>query len=129
MTVISCVQRLNAMEHPLTDEVRYRLLNYLSQHPDASQRDLARELGISLGKVNYCLHALIEKGLVKARNFTNSRNKAAYAYILTKKGMEEKISVTAAFLRRKIEEHDSIAGEIERLRAEVRSMTEAAKKN
>ena len=117
------------MNHPLTDEVRYRLLNYLSQHPDASQRDLARELGISLGKANYCLHALMEKGLVKARNFTNSRNKAAYAYILTKKGMEEKISVTTAFLRRKIEEYDTIAGEIERLRAEVRSMTEAAEKS
>lgn len=114
------------MSHALTDEVRYRLLNYLSQHPDASQRDLARELGISLGKVNYCLHGLMEKGLVKARNFTNSRNKAAYAYILTKKGMEEKISVTTAFLRRKIEEYDAIAGEIERLRAEVRSMTEAS---
>lgn len=117
------------MSHSLTDEVRYRLLNYLSQHPDASQRDLARELGISLGKVNYCMHALIEKGLVKARNFTNSRNKAAYAYILTKKGMEEKISVTTSFLRRKIEEYDAIAGEIERLRAEVRSMTEAAEKS
>ena len=116
------------MPHSLTDEVRYRLLNYLSQHPDASQRDLARELGISLGKVNYCLHALIGKGLVKARNFTNSRNKAAYAYILTKKGIEEKISVTTAFLRRKIEEYDTIAGEIERLRAEVLSMTEAADK-
>lgn len=114
------------MSHSLDDEVRYRLLHYLSARPDASQRDLARELGISLGKANYCLHALMEKGLVKARNFTNSRNKAAYAYILTKKGMEEKISVTAAFLRRKIEEYDAIAGEIERLRAEVREMTEAA---
>lgn len=109
--------------------MRYRLLRFLSQHPDASQRDLARELNISLGKVNYCLHALMQKGLVKARNFTNSKNKAAYAYILTKKGIEEKVSVTTAFLRRKIEEYGSIAGEIERLRAEVREMTEASEES
>jgi EPS-associated MarR family transcriptional regulator len=117
---------LNATDHIPSEEARYRLLHYLSQHPDASQRELARAMGISLGKVNYCLHALMEKGLIKVRNFTNSRNKAAYAYILTRKGMEEKISVTTAFLRRKIEEFDAVAGEIERLKAEVREMTEAA---
>ncbi|HKR64898.1 MAG TPA: MarR family EPS-associated transcriptional regulator [Thermoanaerobaculia bacterium] len=115
------------MSHVLTEEVRYRLLTHLADHPDASQRELASELGISLGKVNYCLHALMEKGLVKARNFKNSRNKSAYAYILTRKGLEEKIDVTYAFLRRKVAEYDSIAAEIERLTAEVRMMSEAVK--
>ena len=113
------------MSHVITDEVRYRLLTHLARHPDASQRELASELGISLGKVNYCLHALMEKGLVKARNFKNSRNKSAYAYILTRKGLEEKIDVTSSFLRRKLAEYDDIAAEIERLTAEVRIMTEA----
>lgn len=110
----------------LTQEVQYRLLTHLAQRPDASQRELAREFGISLGKVNYCLHGLIEKGFVKARNFKNSRKKSACAYLLTPKGLEEKINITAAFLRRKIAEYDTIATEIERLRAEVRTMAEEA---
>lgn len=109
--------------HPLSEEVRYKLLKYLAEHPEASQRELARELGVSLGKVNYCLHALMEKGLVKARNFRSSSNKAAYAYVLTPKGLEEKVNVTYAFLRRKMAEYDTIAAEIERLSAEVQAMT------
>lgn len=113
------------MSAQLSEEVRYRLLKYLAEHPDASQRELARELGVSLGKVNYCLHALMEKGLVKARNFRNSQNKAAYAYVLTRKGLEEKINVTYSFLRRKIAEYDTIAAEIERLSAEVEAMMNA----
>lgn len=113
----------------VTEEVQYRLLTHLAQRPDASQRELARELGISLGKVNYCLHALIEKGFVKARNFKNSDRKSTYAYILTRKGLEEKINITAAFLRRKIAEYDAIAGEIERLKAEVQTMAEEAQGN
>ena len=112
-------------QHEVTDEIRYRLLGYLADHPHASQRELARVLGISLGKVNYCLQALIGKGLIKARNFRNSDNKTAYAYILTPSGFEEKVNVTVAFLRRKIAEYDTIALEIERLSAEVRAMTPA----
>ena len=103
----------------LTDEIRYRLLNHLSAHPDASQRDVARELGISVGKVNYCLRALVRKGLLKVTNFRNSRNKSAYLYILTRRGIEEKITVTYQFLRAKIDEYDGLAKEIERLKGEV----------
>lgn len=106
--------------HQISDEIRYRLLGYLADHPDASQRTLANVLGVSLGKVNYCLRALIEKGLVKARNFRNSDNKIAYAYVLTPKGIEEKVNVTYVFLRRKIAEHDLLVQEIERLSEEVR---------
>ena len=88
----------------LSREIRYRLLKYLEAHPEATQREVARELGMSLGKVNYCVKALISKGWIKARNFRNSKNRAAYFYILTRKGIEEKVNVTGAFLRRKVAE-------------------------
>jgi len=109
--------------HFLSDENRYRLLKYLDEHPNATQRELARELGISLGKANYCLRALIEKGWVKLRNFKNSENKSAYSYILTRHGLQEKMNVTVAFLRRKVAEYNASAREIELLREEVRLLT------
>ena len=107
------------MFHTVPDEIRYKLLHYLEQHPEASQRELARHLDISIGKVNYCLRALIEKGWLKMRNFRNSNNKLSYAYHLTPKGLEEKVNVTAAFLRRKMAEYDALSEEIERLTREV----------
>jgi EPS-associated MarR family transcriptional regulator len=105
--------------HSITDDVRYHLLKYLAEHPQSSQRQVARELAISLGKANYCLRALMEKGWVKVRNFTNSERKTAYAYILTSEGIEEKIKVTRAFLRRRMIEYDVLAREIKSLAAEV----------
>lgn len=110
------------MTEPVADEIRYRLLKTLTETPQASQRELARELGISLGKANYCLRALIRKGLVKAANFRNSKNKTAYMYVLTPKGLEEKIRVTHAFLRHKLAEFDLLAQEIERLTAEASNL-------
>ena len=107
------------MSHAITDEVRFRLLRYLDDHPQASQRELARELGVSVGKVNYCLRALIQKGWVKMQNFRKSGNKMAYTYILTPKGIEEKVSVTSSFLRRKIAEYEELSAEIERLGREL----------
>ena len=83
----------------LSDEYRYKILRLLEEDPQMSQRDLARALDISLGKVNYCLQALIEKGLIKARNFTSSRNKKAYMYLLTRRGITEKARVAVRFLR------------------------------
>jgi EPS-associated MarR family transcriptional regulator len=103
----------------MTDEIRYRLLRCLEQHPHASQREIARHLGVSVGKVNYCLHALIEKGSLKVRNFRRSKNKLSYAYVLTPKGIQEKIEVTCQFLKRKIEEHATLTAEIQRLKGEV----------
>jgi EPS-associated MarR family transcriptional regulator len=114
------------MLHALSHEVRYRLLKYLSDHPEATQRELAGHLGVSVGKINYCLRALISKGWVKIRNFRNSKRKAAYLYILTPRGMEEKLSVTSAFLRRKLEEHEVLSKEIERLTREVSQMPPAS---
>ena len=111
------------MTHPLSQEVRYRLLKYLAEHPNATQRELARELGVSVGKVNYCLRALVDKGLVKVRNFRNNENKSAYVYLHTPKGIEEKVTVTFDFLRWKLEEYDLLSKEIERLTDEVRELT------
>lgn len=105
---------------PLSDEYRYKILKALEANPAISQRELARELGISLGKTNYCLQALVEIGMVKARNFKNSANKRGYIYVLTPKGIEDKAAVTVRFLRRKLEEHRNLGLEIETLRSEIR---------
>jgi EPS-associated MarR family transcriptional regulator len=105
----------------LTDEYRYKILKQLQQDPDISQRELAKRLDISLGKANFCLKALMEKGLVKAENFKNSTNKVGYLYLLTPKGIEEKISLTQSFLQRKLQEHEALEKEIEQLRQEVKT--------
>jgi len=110
------------MSYDPTDETRYRLLKYLEEHPTATQRQVAGALGVSIGKVNYCLKALVAKGWVKVRNFRNSNNKSAYLYVLTPRGIEEKIDVTRAFLRRKRDEYDRLAEEIEYLADEVRRL-------
>lgn len=104
----------------LSDEYRYKILKQLEANPEISQRELAGALGISLGRVNYCIQALIEKGLVKAKNFRNSKNKAGYAYLLTPSGIEEKIKITAYFLKRKVEEYEALEKEITQLRDEVK---------
>jgi len=104
---------------PIDDETRYRLLKLLEAQPELSQRELARAMDISLGKANYCLRALVEKGLIKARNFQASKNKRAYAYYLTPKGVQEKARVTAHFLKRKMTEYEELKEEIRRLKHEV----------
>ena len=103
----------------LTDEYRYKILKLVEANPEVSQRELARELGISLGKANYCLKALIDVGLVKAHNFRNNKNKLAYMYLLTPKGIEEKASITLRFLKIKLREHQALLSELEELREEV----------
>lgn len=101
------------------EEFHYKLLKILQEKPDLSQRELAREVGLSLGKTNYCLRALIEKGFIKASNFRNSQNKVAYAYLLTPRGIEEKVHATTYFLRRKLAEYGALEKEIEQLRDEL----------
>ena len=103
----------------LTDEYRCKILRIIEQDPDISQRELARALGISLGRANFCLQALIEKGWIKANNFKNSNNKKAYMYILTRRGIAEKARVTTRFLERKMAEYEAIQREIESLKHEV----------
>jgi EPS-associated MarR family transcriptional regulator len=103
----------------LTDEYRCKILRILEEDPDISQRELARALGISLGRANFCLQALIEKGWIKANNFKNSNNKKAYMYLLTRKGIAEKARVTTRFLERKVAEYEALQREIEQLRREM----------
>jgi len=99
--------------------MHFRLMRLLEENPQLSQRDAARELGISLGKLNYCLRALVGKGLLKATRFKNSRNKSAYMYLLTPRGIEEKASITVEFLRAKLHEFELLRSEIERLKLDV----------
>ena len=103
----------------LTDETRYRILKLLEADPQASQRRIADELGISLGRVNFCVKALVDKGLVKVNNFRNSANKRAYLYLLTPRGIEEKATVTVRFLRVKLEEYEALKSELEQLQREA----------
>ena len=103
----------------LTDEYRAKILKKLQDDPQISQRDLARELGISLGRANFCLRALMEKGLIKANNFKNNRNKKAYMYYLTPRGMAEKARATASFLERKVAEYEALQREIDSLKREL----------
>jgi EPS-associated MarR family transcriptional regulator len=104
----------------LTDEYRYKILKELQQDPCIKQRELARRLDISLGKANFCLKALIEKGLIKVDNFKNSANKSGYLYLLTPQGIEDKVLLTQSFLKRKLKEHKELEKEIEQLRKEVK---------
>ena len=100
-------------------ETHLKILKHIELNPNVSQRELAKELGVSVGKVNYCLRSLIDKGFVKASNFKRSTNKLSYLYLLTPRGIEEKISLTANFLKRKIVEHEKITQEIEQLKKDA----------
>ncbi|MDP3517071.1 MAG: MarR family EPS-associated transcriptional regulator [Pseudohongiella sp.] len=108
----------------LTDDARYKILKKLENNPDISQRQLAEELGISLGKINFCLQALIEKGLIKAKNFSQSQKKTRYLYVLTPAGIENKAVLTKRFLKRKIAEYEALHAEIEEIRRELGSAAE-----
>jgi len=106
----------------LTDELRFKIIRRLEADPHLSQRALAKELGISLGRVNYCLQALMQKGLIKAGNFHHSKNKRMYMYILTPHGIEEKAKATVRFLQRKVKENETLVAEIQQLRGEIAAM-------
>ena len=103
----------------LSDELRLKLMRLFEANPKASQRDVAREFGISLGKVNYCLQALVHKGWIKASRFRSSSNKVAYRYLLTPRGIEQKAALTVQFLRIKMREYSRLRAEIEQLRREA----------
>ena len=90
------------------------ILRSIANHPGSSQRSLAKKIGLSLGKLNYCLKALKQKGLVKAKNFKNNKNKKYYLYILTPKGIAEKTKLTLNFMNLKMKEYDELKKEIEK---------------
>ena len=107
------------MNKPYEQEIRYRLLKILSKDPNITQREMAKRMGISLGKVNYCISELAKKGFIKVSRFKGSRNKIQYIYILTPRGLEEKARVTLSFLRRKISEYEEIRRQIRDIALEV----------
>ena len=100
-------------------EAHFRVLRLLEGNPQMNQRDLAAAAGVSLGKTNYCINALLDKGLIKVQNFKSSKRKLAYAYLLTPAGIAEKAALTQRFLRRKMEEYDALKVEIEQLKQEA----------
>ena len=102
-----------------TEDLRFRILKLLQDKPDISQRDLADQLSISHGKINYCLNGLIEKGLVELQKFSSSDHLWSYAYVLTPTGLTEKNVLTGRFLKRKIAEYEALKAEIESLQAEA----------
>ena len=101
------------------EDAHYRVMQALERNPDLTQRELSKELGVSLGKLNYCLKALIDKGWVKVENFSHSKNKMNYAYLLTPKGISEKARMTQGFLSRKIKEYEALRAEINLLKTEI----------
>ena len=94
-------------------------MKILHANPNISQREMAKALGISFGGVNYCLNALMAKGLVKVQNFSQSQNKFGYVYLLTPAGIAEKMSLTGSFLKRKMDEYEALRVEIEALQSEI----------
>ncbi len=103
------------IDTPLRDESHLKVLRLLEADPSLSQRELSEALGVSLGKTNYCIRALLDKGLIKMQNFRNSQNKLAYAYLLTPAGIAAKADLTASYLKIKIKEYETLREEIEQL--------------
>ncbi|WP_072755156.1 MarR family EPS-associated transcriptional regulator [Thermomonas hydrothermalis] len=106
-------------KHVASEDLQIEILRRLADSPEVSQRELARQTGVSLGKLNYVLRALIDKGWVKIGNFSRNPDKLAYAYLLTPRGIEAKARLTRQFLARKMQEYDRLRAEIARLQAEV----------
>ena len=100
-------------------DTHFKVLRLLQTNPRMNQRELAVALGVSLGKTNFCLKALLDKGLLKVQNFQSSKRKLAYAYLLTPAGMAEKTALTGRFLTRKMQEYELLKAEIESLRQEA----------
>ena len=113
----------------IQEETHYKIMRVLEENPDLTQRELAEKLGMSVGGVNYCLNALIDKGLVKMGNFQKSKNKFKYVYLLTPKGIAEKVAMTSRFLRRKMEEYEALKAEIDVLKMQVVDHQNAQHKN
>lgn len=112
----------------IQEEARFKILRLLHGNPALTQRELGERVGISLGAVNYCLRALIERGLVKASNFSRNPDKLGYAYVLTPAGITEKTRLTGRFLKRKVEEYEALRLEIAALNEEARGSDAVAEK-
>ena len=110
---------MTSRQAKIQEDTHFRIMRTLQENPDLTQRELADHLGMSVGGLNYCLRALIDKGFVKMQNFQNSKNKFKYVYLLTPHGVAEKVALTNRFLRRKMEEYEALKEEIKVLKSEV----------
>lgn len=112
---------MNSSNKPLQEETSYKVMQLLQENPDLTQRELAERLGVSVGGVNYCMKALVNKGWVKMKNFAHSKNKFGYVYVLTPHGLTEKAELTGRFLKRKMAEYEMLKHEIESLKIQLAS--------
>lgn len=110
---------MTSRQAKIQEDTHFRIMRILQDNPDLTQRELAEMLGMSVGGLNYCLNALIDKGFVKMDNFQKSKNKFKYVYLLTPQGIAEKVALTSRFLTRKMEEYEALKVEIEALKVEV----------
>ena len=109
------------------EDTYFRVLRILNDNPDITQREMAQKLELSVSGINYCLKALVEKGLVKMQNFSNSKNKLGYMYLLTPAGLAEKAVLTSRFLNRKMYEYEELKKEINLVQKEISSEVLQAK--
>lgn len=110
---------MTSRQAQIQEDTHFRIMRILQENPDLTQRELADKLGMSVGGLHYCLNALIDKGLVKMQNFSNSKNKFKYVYLLTPMGIAEKMALTTRFLSRKMEEYEALKSEINILKKEL----------
>lgn len=120
------VKKSEKNEGNVNKEITLQLMAHVEQNPEDTQRAIARELGVSLGSVNYCIKALINKGFLKVENFRKSSNKLGYAYLLTPSGIGEKANLTVSFLKRKQEEYNRLEAEIADLQEQVAKLNNEA---
>jgi EPS-associated MarR family transcriptional regulator len=102
-------------------DIHFRVLQVLNENPQITQRELSKELGISLGSINYCIRALIKVGHIKINNFRTKEDKSTYFYLITPQGISEKAKLTTGFLKRKIHEYHALQMEIEKIQSQLRS--------
>jgi EPS-associated MarR family transcriptional regulator len=122
-TTQKTVKNMTNRQAKIQEDTHFRIMRILQENPDLTQRELADKLGMSVGGLNYCLNALIDKGFVKMGNFHKSKNKFKYVYLLTPQGITEKVTLTSRFLKRKMEEYEALKVEIEALKSEAETPT------
>ena len=110
---------MTSRQAQMQEDTYFRVMRILQENPDLTQRELAEKLGVSVGGLNYCLKALMDKGWVKMQNFQNSKNKFKYVYLLTPQGIAERVALTSRFLDRKMQEYEALKAEIESLHQDV----------
>lgn len=114
---------VNNFKTPTQKETHFKVMRLLEANPDLIQRELARKLGLSVGSINYCLKALMDKGMLKMKNFANSKDKFCYVYVLTSSGISEKAVITHRFLKRKMDDYENLKSEIELLQSEINTVS------